>query len=466
MATGSVSSTGIASGLDVNGIISKLMQIEQKPLTAMATKEAAYNAKLTAYGSLKGALSSLQTASQALATTSTLTGKSASVSDTTVLSASASSTAAAGSYSLSVTQLATSHTVRSNTNYGTADTFNTGSLAITVGSGSAVNVTIDSSNNTLAGISQAINNANAGVTATVINVGTTNRLVLSSNTSGSAGTISVAATEDGIGGPYTNTLTGLKSVNLVQTQAASDAQLTINGLAITRSSNIITDAISGVTLTLAKGTLASPGNAVLTVAKDTAATTTAINSFVTAYNTAVGLLKTSSAYNAATKTGAVLSGDSTVRSLQAELSNLVHTSVTGVAGGISTLSDIGVNVQKDGTLAVDSTKLAATLADPTKDVASLFSQTTVGNEGIAVFFNVAMKSEVGYAGLIATRTSGIGASIKDIGTARDALNARLTKVEARYRAQFTALDVVVTNMNKTSQYLTQMIASLPSSSSK
>ena len=462
--TSSISSPGIASGLDVNGIISKLMALEQQPLTKLAAKETDYNAKLTASGSLKGALSTLQTAAQALATPSTLTGKSASVSDATVLAASASSTAAAGSYSLSVTQLATAHTVRSNTNYSTTDTFHTGSLAIAVGSGSAVNVTIDSSNNTLAGISQAINNANAGVTATIVNDGTTNRLMLSSNTSGSVGTIAVAATDSGSGG--TKALSDLASASLVRTQAANDAQLTINGLAITRSSNTITDAISGVTLNLAKGTLASPGTAILTVANDTGATAAAIDTFVTAYNAAVGLLKTDSAYNATTKTAAVLNGDGTVRSLQTELSNLLNTSVTGIAGGISTLSGIGISVQADGTLAADSTKLAAALADPNKDVTSLFTQTTVGNEGIFARFNTILRTEVGYTGLIATRTIGITASIKSIGTARDALNLRLTRIEAQYRAQFTALDVMITQMQKTSQYLTQMIASLPSSSSK
>ena len=462
MATSSISSPGIASGLDVNGIISKLMALEQIPLTKLDTKEADYNAKLTAYGSLKGALSSLQTAALALATPSTVTGKAASVSDTTVLAASASSAAAAGSYSLSVTQLATAHTVRSNTNYAaTSDTFNTGTLAITIGGCSPVNVTIDGSNNTLAGISQAINNANAGVTATIINDGTTNRLVLSSNTSGAAGAITVAATDSGSGGSHA--LIDLDSASLVQTQAANDAQLTINGLAITRSSNTITDAIAGVTLTLAKGTLATPGTAILKVANDTGAATAAINTFVTAYNAAVGLLKTDSGFNTTTKQAAVLTGDGTVRSLQGKLSDLVHSTVTGVAGGISTLSDIGISVQKDGTLATDGTKLAAVLADPTKDVTSLFTQTTPGNEGIAVLFNVALGTEVGYAGMIATRTAGITASIKDIGASRDALNLRLGRIETQYRRQFTQLDTLITQMQKTSEYLTQMFATTTNS---
>jgi flagellar hook-associated protein 2 len=201
MPTSSISSPGIASGLDVNGIVAKLMELERIPLTRLTTKEANYNAKLTAYGSIKGALSSLQTAAAALAATTTFNAKSVAVSDATVVTASASSAAAAGSYTLSVTQLAKFHTLRSTTNYAaTTDTFNTGTLAISIGGGAAVNVTIDSNNNTLAGIRQAINDSQAGVTATILNDGTTNRLVLTSNTSGSAGPISVTATDSGSGG--------------------------------------------------------------------------------------------------------------------------------------------------------------------------------------------------------------------------------------------------------------------------
>jgi flagellar hook-associated protein 2 len=454
-----ITSPGLASGLDVNNIISQLMSLERIPLNKLATKEASYNAKLTAYGSIKGALSSLETAAKALATDSTISGKSVSVSDSTVLAASASSTAVAGSYSLSITQLAKSHTVRSNTSYAAStDTFNTGTLAIAIHGGTAVNVTIDGTNNTLAGIRQAINDADAGVTATIINDGTTNRLVLSSDTSGSVGDISVAVTDDGSGG--THALLGLDSASLVQTQPADDAVLTINGIDITRSSNTITDAIEGVTLNLAKGTLAAPGTATVTVAKDTAATTTAVDTFVKAYNTAVGLLKTSSAYGASITTGAALAGDGTVRALQSQLSSLVQTSVTGIAGGISTLSDMGISIKTGGTLEVDSTKLAAALADPAKDVSALFTQTTTNNEGIAVRFSTALHSIVTFDGLIANRTDGIAASITSIGRSRDTLNARLVQIEARYRAQFTALDTMMSSMSRTSQFLSQQLPRL------
>ena len=212
-----ITSAGVGSGLDVEGIVSGLMELERRPLTRLDTKESTYQSKLSAYGTVKSYLSTLQTAATSLATASTFTGKSASVSDSTVLSAAASSTAAAGSYSINVTQLAKYHAVRSNTNYAAStETFNTGTLSISVGGGTAVDVPITGANNTLAGISQAINEADAGVSASVINDGSTNRLVLTSKTSGSAGAISVVASDDGSGGAHA--LTQLQNAGLFEIQ--------------------------------------------------------------------------------------------------------------------------------------------------------------------------------------------------------------------------------------------------------
>jgi len=455
-----LSSPGLGSGLDVNSIVTQLMTLEQRPITTLNTKEAGFQAKLTAYGSLKGALSAVQTTAKALTLATTFNSRSAAVSDPTILSASADTTAAAGSYSIEVTQLAKYHAVRSNTSYAaTTETFNTGTLAIKVGAGATVNVTIDSSNNTLAGIRQAINDASAGVTATIIYTGSTNRLVLTSNTLGAAGAVDVTVTDSGSGG--THPLSGLASASLVETQAADDTQFTVNNIAITRSSNTITDAIEGVTLNLTK-----LGTTSVAISKNSGATTTAINAFVKTYNDAVKQLQSASAYDAANKRAAILTGDSTVRDIGTALRTLVQTRVSGIGGGIATLSDIGIALQKDGTLVTDSAKLTAALADPAKDVASLFTATTTDNKGIAVRFNEVLDGIVGSSGLIVSRTDGITASIKDIGKRRDTLQLRLVQIEKRYRAQFTALDSLVAGMNKTSQFLTQQLANLPGTSNE
>jgi flagellar hook-associated protein 2 len=456
-----ITAGGIGSGLDVNGIVEKLMEIERKPLATFDTKQNTYQTKLSAYSIVKGNLASLQTAATSLATASTFTSKAATVSDATVLSASASTDVAAGSYSISVTQLAKFHAVRSNTDYAaTSDTFNTGTLAISVGAGAAVNVTIDGSNNTLAGIRQAINDAGAGVNATIVNDGTTNRLILTSATSGSVGAINVVVADDGSGG--SNALSQLDTVSLVDVQTADNALFTINGLAVSRSSNTVTDVVDGLTLSLTKGTLASPGTATVTVARNTAAVTSAVEGFVKAYNTVVDHLKSSSAYNATTKSGGPLYAEGTARSIRADLGGLAFSNVSGISGGVDSLSSIGVTVQLNGSLAIDSSKLKAAVEDPAKDLQSLFGQTTVGNEGLAVRFGNALSPFVAGDGLIAGRTDGLTSSVSYINTQRIELESRLSKIEARYRQKYAALDALAASMNRTQQYLTTQLSSLSS----
>ena len=298
----------------------------------------------------------------------------------------------------------------------------------------------------------------AGVTATIINDGTTNRLVLTSDTSGSVGAITVTATDDGSGG--THALTQLENAGLFQVQSADNAQFTINGLSVTRSANTVTDVVEGLTLNLTKGTAGSPGVSTVTIAKNTAATTTAIEGFVKAYNAAVEYMKSSSAYNATTKTGGALNAEGTVRTIRSELSVLVTTAVSGIAGGVDTLSSIGITMQVSGSLSIDNTKLQAALADPAKDLTSLFGQTSTGNEGIAVKIKNSMTSILAADGLLAGRTDGLSTSIKDIGTTREALLAKLDKIEARYRAKFAALDGLAASMSRTSQYLSQQITAM------
>jgi flagellar hook-associated protein 2 len=466
-----ISSPGLGSGLDVNSIITQLMQVESRPLTALTKQEASYQAKLSAFGSMQGALSTLQTAARTLESTSTFTGKSAGVSDSTVLSASAVLTASAGTYEISVTTLAKNHIVHSLGSYELTDTFNGGSLDILIGStddgmggrtgGTNKTVTI-ADGSTLSQIRDAVNDANAGVKASIVNDGQTNRLIFSSNATGSIGNVHITATQTGGAGTKNITDFGYTGVDgtMKQDRPPDNAIFTVNGLQVTRSSNTIADAISGVTLNLAK----EGGAATITVAANTDTVTTAVNAFIKAYNEAFSQLKSMTAYDAANKKASVLTGDSTARNIQSQLSSLVQAEVTGVAGGIGRLSDIGISVQKDGSLALNASKLASALADPSKNVGALFNQTTSGNTGIAVRFRGLLEGFIGVDGVITSRTDGINTSIKSVRKRTDDMNRRLAQIETRYRAQFTALDTLVSSMQKTSQYLTQQLANLPSTS--
>ena len=247
---------------------------------------------------------------------------------------------------------------------------------------------------------------------------------------------------------------------MIQDRAPDNAEFTVNGLPITRSSNTVTDAISGVTMNLAK----EGSSTTITIAANTDTVTTAVAALVKAYNEVITQVKKMTAYDAVNKKASVLTGDSTARSIQAQLATLVQTRVTGITGGIGRMSDIGIAVQKDGTLVVNSSTLAAALADPDKDVASMFTQTTSGNTGVAVRFNTLLESFIGVDGMISSRTDGITASIRTVQKRSDSMNRRLSQIESRYRAQFTALDTLMSSMQKTSQYLTQQLANLPSTS--
>jgi flagellar hook-associated protein 2 len=454
-----ITAGGVGSGLDVEGIVSKLMEIERKPITRLTSKESVLQTKLSAYGTLKGYLSGLQTAADTLALESTFTGKSSAVSDTSVISAAATADAAAGSYGISVTQLAKHHTLRTTGLYAaTSETFNTGSLAISVGGVAVGSVTIDGTNNTLAGIRQAINDAGLGVTASIVNDGTTNRLLLRSDTSGSEGAINILATDSGAGGAHA--LTQLDEASLATVQTADNALFSVNGLSVSRSSNTVSDVIDGVTFNLLKGTAGSPGSSTLTISKNTAATTTAVENFVKAYNTAVDYIKSYSGYNAATKVTGAFNTESTVRSIRMDLGTLLSQTVSGLAGGIDSLSSIGVAVESSGKLVVDNTKLQAALTDPAKDVKGLFTQTTVGNEGIAVRFASALDGFLAADGLLAGRTDGINSSLTYLDQSRQTLTDRLEKIEQRYRAKFATLDAMASSMSKTSQYLSSQISTM------
>ena len=399
-----ISSAGLGSGLDVNGIVTQLMAVERRPLAVLDTKEAKYQTQLTAYGSLKGALSSFQSAVAALANPAKFSAATASLADTTVATATASSAAVAGNYTIEVKTLAQAQKLKSAGFAATSTALGSGTLTFQFGKyeldGSitlnpdkaARTVTIDSSQSSLAGVRDAINAANIGVSASIVNDGasTGNRLVIASKDSGLANALKITVADADL----TNTdMAGLSqlaydastggTVNLTQTVAAQDASVVIDGIAIAKPSNTLTDAIQGVTLNLTKAN--TPATTTLTVARDTAGIQAAAQSFVKAYNDLNKTITDLSKYDAANKRSSTLTGDATVRSLQSQLRGVFNTALATAGGGLSTLSDIGIGFQKDGTLKLDSVKLNAVLADPSRDVSTLFAAVGKPTDSLASF---------------------------------------------------------------------------------
>ncbi|OGT07420.1 MAG: flagellar hook protein FliD, partial [Gallionellales bacterium RBG_16_57_15] len=199
--------------------------------------------------------------------------------------------------------------------------------------------------------------------------------------------------------------------HLSQTVTAQNADFKVNGVTVSKTSNTVSDVIQGVTLTLSKVTT-SP--VTLTVARDTATVSSSIASFVKAYNDLAGTLKNLSAYDAANQKGAILQGDSTVRSLQSQLRSMLSTPVVGTSGALTTLSDVGVSFQKDGTLAVNQTKLDSVMASNFSDIASLFASVGKATDSLVSFSGATSSTKAGSYAVnvtqLATRGNAVGSA--------------------------------------------------------
>ncbi|MBZ4212299.1 MAG: flagellar filament capping protein FliD [Rhodoferax sp.] len=468
--TGTLTAAGVGSGLDVKGLVSQLMTVEQRPLTLLARQEASYQAKLSGLGSVQGSLSALQTVAQSLQTAGSA-AYSTSVSDSTVLSATADSTAASGNYALQVSKLAQVQKLVSPAPglAATSSTVGLGgatSITITLGttSGTPVNgqyasagfladpartpvtLSIDSSNNTLAGIRDAINAANAGVTASIINDGSSTpyRLALTSNSSGAASSMQLTVS----GEAAVKSLVGFDpteaSQSLSETQTARNALLTVDGVSVSSASNSVAGAIQGVTLNLTKETTSA---VTVAVQRSSSQLSAALSSLVSAYNSA------NKAMAGASAKGAVLQGNSTVLGIQRQVRALLG-GVQSVSGSYTTLSQLGISFQKDGALALDASKLNTALA---ADVVSASALAAALGSAVKTFAD----GLLGSSGPIPSATAGINRSITDIGTQRVKLQSRLDATQLRYQKQFSALDKLMSGMTQTSTFLTQQLGNLP-----
>ncbi|MDR2625822.1 MAG: flagellar filament capping protein FliD, partial [Zoogloeaceae bacterium] len=305
------------------------------------------------------------------------------------------------------------------------------------------NVSINTSaGETLEDLRNTINShtAKSGVSASIINGEDGQRLVLNG--------------AEGSNNNFTASGGGLVFGDQVASQAAKDAQIKLDGVTINSSSNKISSALSGVTLDLAADSAGE--KTVLTVSRNTEdKLKSSLEAFVKAYNDAVGSMNTLGAYDATTKVAGALQGNSVLRNAQSTLSDLVFNTKEGEL----TLSSIGVSIKgTNGTLELDAEKLAAAVAKDPQAIASLAAK--VGTE-----FDKKINGIVGTTGSIQTSKDSLNINIRDLEKRQEALESRLEKVEARYRAQFTALDVLLAKMNTTSSALTQGLASLSASSS-
>lgn len=453
----SISSPGIGSNLDVNGLVTQLIAADKQPLQdQIDSQRSRVQTQLSAIGTLKSLLSSMQGTLSTLADGSVFGKRLATSADATVYSASADATAAPGSYDIEVINLAAAQKLQSGPYADSSTAVGTGTLMLKVGS-STLALSIDSTNNTLAGIRDAINNAsgNPGVSATIVTGSDGAHLMLTATKTGVANAFTVTASGGDGGLAALGYDPGNGVNNLTVVTAAKDASVKIDGLAVSSATNTVTGAIDGVTLNLAS---ASPGKTnTLTVAQDTAAITTAINAFVASYNGYVAAAKQLSSYDSTSGQSGALLGDSTLLSISSQLSQRLGAVVGGSGDAYRALGDIGISFQTDGTLQVDSGKLSGALAANPSQVAALFS----GSNGYGASLNSLFSGYLDSNGVLDSRTQSLNSQSKDLDDQQTTLDARMSAQEAMYRAQFTALDTLLSSMKTTSSFLTQQLANMP-----
>lgn len=458
-----ITSTGFGSGLPINDLVSQLVQAEAAPKTNLLNrKETALQSELTAVGVLKGALSDFQSKLSGLADADRYTSRSATTSDSQYASFSAEDEASIGSYSLEIQNLATAQKLVGQSGFTDGAE---GSLVFINQSGDSFTVVIGTEDSTLEGISDAINNnaSNFGVTATILNLTSGARLVLTANETGADERITSITSSSTNGDlsvfDYTFTadadpdLDG-DDTNWDQVRSAADANYTLEGQPLISATNTIDGVIPNTSLTLKKVTETdSPVD--LTVKSNTNTIKGLLQGFVTAYNELQTLLTEQTKYNAETGAAGVLQGDAMTRTLQSQLRGILYGS--GGSSTITNLTQLGITTDASGKLTLDGSKLDTALTNSYDAVKTFFTDET---SGFATRIDTLLEGFLKSNGALSGRTDSIGRQLEDINDQRESLALRLNQLEARLFSQFNAMDTLVAQLNSSGTYLQQQLASI------
>lgn len=445
---------GLSTGIDYNELIDKLIEVKRGPINILESKKTDYNDKISSYSDLSSKLSTLKSSVDKLKTERNFYVKNASVDDSTVIDASASGSASIGNYTIDITTLA-SEEKEAHTGVAASSTVvnSSGSdkvFSYTYGS-TTTSITV-ADGTTLEQLKALINDDtnNPGITANIINdsvSGDNYRLILTGNDTGVDNTIVIddaSTTLDGTGGTV-----NFESTSFTETKTAANADFTVDGLQINRSSNSVSDVIEGVTFDLKKAL----STGVISVAADNDQIKEQINAFVTAYNDVMEFLSTNMDYDEVTETGGILSGEGTARNIQNQLRNIISGGVSGLSGDISILAQIGITTDSEtGNLLVDDTTLDDKLASNLDDIADLFTDNSNGIATQVYDYITNISSTVD--GSLKLREQGLTAIIDNITDTISRMEYRLDKTEADLIRKFTSLEMLVSNFNTIGSYLT------------
>lgn len=478
----SISSIGIGSGLDIESMITQLIAVERAPVTKLQTEATSLQTKLSTYGKLQSGMATLRDAAAALTRSSTWSATTGASSDAASVAVTTSSSTLPGSYSIEVQRLAS---VQSNATrvFASADalvgegtlhielgTWNADQTAFTPKAGAtAVDITVGPPAESLAQLRDKINASGSGVVASVLTDASGARLVLRSASTGEMNGFRIGVNDsdgnntDGIGLSALAFDPSAGILTMAQALAAANAAASLNGLPISSDSNTLSNVLDGMTLTLGKVTTAP----VLVEAKtDTASIRKALDTFVSAYNDLNKLLVEQTKYDAASKTAGTLQGDSAAVSMRAQMRSLLGSN-SGASAMFSRLAEVGFDVQTDGSIKLNETKLSNGLSN-LGEMKKLFANSDLAvpsNNGIATQLRAMADQVLSIDGSISTRTEGLRKRLDLNQDRQEQLEDRITLVEKRLRAQYTALDKQMASLNSLSNYVNQQIAALNNSDS-
>ena len=472
-----ITSLGIGSGVDINSMVSQLVALESRPLVAMRSAATSLQTQVSSYGQLSSLFGALQSAASKLTGNSLWSKSTAISSDDTAVAVVGGSTAAAGSYALSVQKLAANQTVVSTTSYASAtELVGSGTLTLELGQWdlppmnfvpqvgrTPVTVAITAAD-TLQTLRDKINGLGAGVNAAVVTDSSGARLSLRSSSSGAVNGFRMSVADgDGVNTDAAGLSRfafnpGGGSTQMEQRLAAGNAQATVNGIAVVSASNELGTVIDGLTFRLRKENF---GSVDIAVTSDREAVKTAIQGFADAYNTLSKAITEQTKYDPATKVGGPLQGDGAATGLQRQLRNLLNMG-SGASATFGRLSDVGMQVQRDGTLSVDSAKLDSATANLT-ELKKAFANADAGNsanDGFARRYSTLATQVLGTDGSLTTRTEGLRERLTRNGEDQARVGERVQRFQARLVAQYTAMDASLSRLNALSSYVTQQMNAL------
>jgi len=481
----SASITTSAGPLDVQNIVSQLMTVEKQPLATSQSKLSSFNSKLSDIGQVSSAISGLQTAVSGLSSGAFLHTIKTSSSDATVATVESNGSGAAGNYLLDVQELAKPRQLVfdttadgqaiTSTSSALADvpdslTFEVGGSSTTVQLRDAASTAVSDSTGTtgtatavstpasvsLQNIADKINGANASVNASIVQYKGSYSLVIASAQSGSDNAFSVTAggSDSSLESSSTNTLAGLQQSDnaISESNDASDAALTVNGVYVSSSSNTVSDVISGASISLQK-----TGEATISLAQDSSSIASKLQGFVDAYNKVQGAINTASAGS--------MKGDGALNSIRNQLSAVLQTPVSGAdpLTSYAYLSQVGIAIQKDGTLSLDQTAFNKALSSQPAAVANLFGNSS--NSGFADRFNTTINNLLGPAGIIMTKQHDLNQNVTDETNHQSQLQTKMSDKQANYLHQYTTLNATLSKMQQSTSNLTGLMAGVGSTGS-